>query len=238
LARNQLIVHRAARCLLMSLALLAGAAGARAETVVLRNGQRLAVTGYERRDDTMLLQVSGGTVEVRAGDVLAIEPEETFPALKTAPKPTLEESIRDAAARHQLDPDFVASVIAVESNFDARAVSPKNARGLMQLIPGTSERLAVQDVFDARQNLDGGVRYLRELLDRYGQNASLALAAYNAGPGRVDREAGIPSITETRRYVARVLREWRKRKAQANKGTPLQANGGRKASSSAGLTDH
>ena len=190
---------------------------ARAETVVLRNGQRLAVTGYERLGDTMHLQVNGGAVDVPASQVVAIEPEESFAAVKPPPEPTLEESIRDVAGRNQLDPDFVASVIAVESGFDPRAISKKNARGLMQLVPGTSARLEIRDVFDPRQNLDGGARYLRELLDRYGQNTALALAAYNAGPGHVDRERGIPSIRETRDYVARVLREWRRRKASVEK---------------------
>ncbi len=201
----------------LTLLFLAAPAAISAETIVLRNGQRLAVTGYERRGDTMRLQVNGGAVDVPSSQVVSIEPEEIFTAVKPLPEPTLEESIRDVAGRNQLDPDFVASVISVESGFNPRAVSKKNARGLMQLVPGTSARLEVKDVFDPRQNLDGGARYLRELLDRYGQNTALALAAYNAGPGRVDRERGIPSIRETRDYVARVLREWRRRKANAEK---------------------
>jgi len=194
------------------LSVLATAPGARAETVVLRNGQRLAVTGYEREGATLLLHVAGGMVSLPAEDVVRIEPEDCFPPnpLPTEPPP-LETSIRETAVRHQLDPDLLASVIAVESRFDARAVSPKNARGLMQLMPATSERLGVADAFDARQNLEGGARYLRELLDRYSQDAKLALAAYNAGPGRVDRNRTVPYIPETRAYVRRVLEEWRAR---------------------------
>src|SRR5213593_3253242 len=89
--------------------------------------------------------------------------------------------IRAAAARHELAPELVESVIRVESNFKARAVSPKGARGLMQLMPATAAMLGVRNVFDVRQNLEGGVRHLRYLVDRYGGNLALALAAYNVG---------------------------------------------------------
>ncbi|HMD31793.1 MAG TPA: lytic transglycosylase domain-containing protein [Candidatus Acidoferrales bacterium] len=192
------------------LAVLAAAPAARAETAVLRNGQRLAVNGYEHEGDRMLLHVAGGVVTVPADDIVRIEPEDAFPPNPPPPAdPPLETSIRETAARHQLDPDLLASVIAVESGFDPRAVSSKNARGLMQLMPGTSDRLGVADVFDARQNLEAGARYLRELLDRYSQDTRLALAAYNAGPSRVDRLHMIPYIPETRLYVQRVLEQWR-----------------------------
>jgi len=188
---------------------IAQAAGA--ETAVLRNGQRLAVTGYEHEGGNLLLHVTGGVVTVPADDVVRIEPEESFPPNPPPATPSLDTSIRETAARHQLDPDLLASVIAVESRFDPHAISPKNARGLMQLMPGTSARLGVADVFDPRQNLEGGARYLRELLDRYSQNTKLALAAYNAGPGKVDRLKAVPYIPETWAYVYRVLEEWRAR---------------------------
>jgi soluble lytic murein transglycosylase-like protein len=114
--------------------------------------------------------------------------------------------IRAAAARHGLAPELVESVIRVESNFEARAVSPKGARGLMQLMPATAAKLGVRNVFDGRQNIEGGVRHLRHLVDRYDGNLSLALAAYNAGVKAVGRYGGIPPYPETQAYVARVLR--------------------------------
>ncbi len=114
--------------------------------------------------------------------------------------------IRAAAVRHGLAPELVESVIRVESNFEARAVSPKGARGLMQLMPSTAAKLRVRNVFDARENIEGGVRHLRHLVDRYGGDLTLALAAYNAGGEAVGRYGGIPPYPETQAYVARVLR--------------------------------
>ncbi len=114
--------------------------------------------------------------------------------------------IRAAAERHELAPELVESVIRVESNFKARAVSPKGARGLMQLMPATAAMLGVRNVFDARQNIEGGVRHLRHLVDRYRGNLALALAAYNAGVEAVTRYGGIPPYAETQAYVARILR--------------------------------
>src|SRR5206468_11299279 len=114
--------------------------------------------------------------------------------------------IRAAAERHELAPELVESVIRVESNFKARAVSPKGARGLMQLMPATAAMLGVRNVFDVRQNLEGGVRHLRHLVDRYPGNLALALAAYNAGVEAVTRYGGIPPYAETQAYVARILR--------------------------------
>jgi soluble lytic murein transglycosylase-like protein len=107
---------------------------------------------------------------------------------------------------YSLDPKLVLSVIAVESNFDTRAQSPKAAAGLMQLIPGTAERFNVRNAHDATQNLRGGMRYLRWLLSYYRGNVVYALAAYNAGEKRVDRFRGVPPYPETRAYVQRVLR--------------------------------
>ena len=194
---------------LVLLSLLAAASAARAETAVLTNGQRLAVTGYERDGANLVLHVSGGVVTVPAGEVVRIEPEEYFPPNPPPPAaPSLDASIRDTAARHQLDPDFLASVIKIESRFDPRAVSRKNARGLMQLMPGTSARLGVANVFDPQENLEGGARYLRELLDRYGNRPDLVLAAYNAGEGAVETYGGVPPYRETVAYVQRILGWW------------------------------
>ena len=109
------------------------------------------------------------------------------------------------SAWYALDPRLVLSVIAVESNFNTNAQSPKSAMGLMQLIPDTAERFNVSNAFDATQNMRGGMRYLRWLLSRYRGNISYAAAAYNAGEGRVDRYKGVPPFPETRNYVRRVL---------------------------------
>ena len=109
------------------------------------------------------------------------------------------------SAWYALDPKLVLSVIAVESNFNTSARSPKAAMGLMQLIPDTAERFNVRNAFDATQNLRGGMRYLRWLLSYYRGNISYALAAYNAGEGRVDRYRGVPPFAETRAYVKRVI---------------------------------
>lgn len=109
------------------------------------------------------------------------------------------------SAWYALDPKLVLSVIAAESNFNHKAESPKAAMGLMQLIPGTAERFNVRNAFDATQNLRGGMRYLRWLLSYYRGNVRYAMAAYNAGEGRVDRYQGVPPFPETRAYVKRVI---------------------------------
>jgi len=115
------------------------------------------------------------------------------------------DEIRDAAARHGVPEALVSAVIRVESGFNARAVSPKGARGLMQLMPTTASMLGVKNSFDPRENIDGGVRHLRGLLDRFPHNLSLALAAYNAGEQAVTVYGGVPPYPETQGYVARIL---------------------------------
>jgi len=113
--------------------------------------------------------------------------------------------IREAAYRHGVDEALVKAVIRVESDFHARAVSPKGALGLMQLMPATARRHRVQRVFEPRDNVDGGVQHLRYLITRYSGKLTLALAAYNAGEGAVDKYGGIPPYAETQGYVTRVL---------------------------------
>ncbi|MFQ5665888.1 MAG: lytic transglycosylase domain-containing protein [Candidatus Binatia bacterium] len=114
--------------------------------------------------------------------------------------------IREAARRHGLDVALVKAVIRAESDFVPRAVSPKGALGLMQLMPATARRRNVWRVFEPRQNVEGGVSHLRYLLDRYGGNLRLALAAYNAGEQAVDKYGGVPPYPETWQYLTRVLR--------------------------------
>ena len=123
--------------------------------------------------------------------------------------------IREAAALYQIPAELVRAVIRVESDFDPRAVSPKNARGLMQMIPGTAERMMVTDAFDPRENIFGGTRYLRVLANLFNGDIQLTIAAYNAGEGAVIRYGGIPPYQETQAYVAKVLGNYRQYRAQA-----------------------
>lgn len=192
-------------------ALLAPAA-ARADYAVLRSGLRLHITGYEQSGDRVRLTVQGGVVDVAAADLDSIEPEDTFAAIPV-PAPAAEapnpygDIIHAAAQKHGVDEKLLTRVIAVESNFNPRAVSPKRALGLMQLLPETAVRYAVANVFDPAQNIDAGTHYLKDLLEKYRGNLSLALAAYNAGPDMVARYGGIPPFAETQNYVRRITAE-------------------------------
>lgn len=123
--------------------------------------------------------------------------------------PSLDRYIYFAGTRYNIDPRLLKAVIRVESAFDHRAVSEKGALGLMQLMPGTARDLRVRNPFNPWENIDGGARYLRQMLDTFGGNVRLSLAAYNAGPGAVKRAGGIPSIPETQQYVSQVLKHYR-----------------------------
>lgn len=132
----------------------------------------------------------------------------------------IRELIDKTARKHGVDPMLVHSVVRAESNFEQKAISPKGALGLMQLIPATAHRYGVKNPFDASQNIDGGVRYLKFLTERFQGNLQLALAAYNAGEGAVDRHGGIPPYRETREYVTKVTRSLDGDGTEDAKGAP------------------
>lgn len=129
--------------------------------------------------------------------------------LRETPKPnagsgTLADQIARSAKAFALDEALIRAVIKVESNYDPKAVSAKGAQGIMQLIPATAREMQVADPFNPAENIRGGSRYLRKMLDEFGGNLELALAAYNAGPGNVRRYGGVPPFAETQNYIAQV----------------------------------
>jgi len=128
----------------------------------------------------------------------------------------IDQAVQQIAAENALSADLVHSMIKVESNYNARAVSPKGARGLMQLVPSTARRFGVSDAFNPRENINGGVKYLRYLLDLYGGNYPLALAAYNAGEGAVARYRGVPPFHETQNYLILLWKQLEKSRKTVN----------------------
>jgi soluble lytic murein transglycosylase-like protein len=120
----------------------------------------------------------------------------------------IDKYVEELAAKHNVDPELIRAVIAAESGYNPAATSRKGAQGLMQLMPGTAQQLGVRDAYNAKQNLDAGVRYLRALLDKYNGDLDKALAAYNAGEGAVARAGGVPNIRETQNYIRRITDQY------------------------------
>ncbi len=228
---------------------------AAAELAVLRNGftirhEHHAVIGANTR-----LYMDGGTasyIDVPTADIEVFQKDLTLPApAQTSnahapvqpalpPKHTADvnEAVTSASATFHLDPDLVNSVIHAESGFNPHAVSRKGAQGLMQLMPGTAGKLGVNNAFDPKANVNGGSRYLRELLERYNFDLVKALAAYNAGPERVEQYKGVPPYHETQAYVARIVHEYNRKKIAQQKAEaaarvktkPAQSGGGSESS--------
>jgi len=201
-----------------------------AEHVTLKNGFELDCVRRETVGERVRLYFadksaeSGSYLEVAASLIERVETMAEIPVIAAVVVPVSEsvgaiptaaemkEMLGHAGAQHHIDADMLASVVKAESGGQVRAVSRTGARGLMQLMPGTATQFGVADSFKAEQNIAGGAAYLDQLLTRYHDNVALALAAYNAGPGAVDRWHGIPPYRETQAYVARVIREFNRRK--------------------------
>jgi soluble lytic murein transglycosylase-like protein len=203
------------------------------EVAVLRNGftirhERRALSGANTRlylggDDTSFVDVPTAEID-RIEPDLTPPPEAPAPAAvvsQPASRPAaavnIPEAVSAASDRYRLDPDLVNSVIRAESGFNPHAVSPKGAQGLMQLMPKTAFKLGVPNAFDPTANVEGGTRYLRELLERYNFDIIKALAAYNAGPHRVEQFGGVPPYRETRKYVAGIVRDFNRKKIAQQK---------------------
>ena len=186
--------------ILATLALFCGSAQAQIAKITSGDGRQLFVNA----DPPATLKLTS----LRPRSTIYMNAETPFtgfsrPAL-SIDRDGAEKLVREAAERHHVDPAVIRAVIQTESNWNSGALSRKGAGGLMQLIPTTAQRFGATDLFNPQQNIDAGVRYLKTLLERYNGNLDLALAAYNAGEGAVDRAHGIPAFRETRDYVRKV----------------------------------
>lgn len=205
-----------------------------ADVAVLKNGFTIQHERREVRGDVTRLCVSADCANYVDVPTANIDHYEAIPdpapvaikdsrapilssAFPSHPQTNLTDVVNQASGRYRLDPDLVNSVIKAESDFNPHAVSSKGAQGLMQLMPGTASQLGVPNAFDPQANVEGGTKYLRELLERYNFDLAKALAAYNAGPQRVEQFGGIPPYFETRAYVARVVKDFNKKKLAQQK---------------------
>ena len=211
--QSNLMLLRAAVILSVAIPAWAG------EYAVLSSGFRMRIERHETAGENIRLHTLSGPIELPAGQVAGFEPEDYVPPATPAPAPAQanaapapadpKQLVREAAGRWGLPPELLHSVVKAESAYRTDAVSPKGAIGLMQLMPGTAQALNA-DPNDPRQNVEAGVRYLRELLIKYDGSAMKALAAYNAGPGAVDRYKAVPPYPETQRYVNKILLDYQR----------------------------
>jgi soluble lytic murein transglycosylase-like protein len=196
------------------------------ELAILRNGfsirhEKSEIVGtvtrlYLENDRTGYVDIPTDQIDRFEKD---LAPPVIVPMSVPAPEQpqSLNQVIDSISDRHHLDPDLINSVIHAESGFNPRAVSPKGAQGLMQLMPHTASQLGVANAFDPKANVEGGTRYLRELLERYNFDLVKALAAYNAGPHRVEQYRGVPPYYETQAYVASIIRDFNRKKRAERK---------------------
>jgi hypothetical protein len=217
------MMHRANLAACVSLLSLA-AAPASADIALMESGKILHVDRFERLDERITLYLEGGgEVTVASEIVVNIVPNEVVDedtgggaALQQLRLfPHLRELIVPAATKYGVEPELVAAVIWAESSGDPNAVSTRGAQGLMQLMPETARELGVTRILDPQENVEGGTRYLRRMIDAHEGDLSLALAAYNAGPEAVRRYGGIPPYKETLAYVGRVMRVYEREKEVA-----------------------
>lgn len=241
-----------------------------ADLAILRNGnsirhERRQVVGAVTR--LYMGDSANGYIEIptdqierfekdTAPDPAPMKPQPAVSARVAAPTAALpvvrpvdmKQMVNSAGERHQIDPDFINSVIRAESGFNSHAVSKKGAQGLMQLMPQTASQLGVANSFDPNANVEGGTKYLRELLEKYNYDVVKTLAAYNAGPKRVDQYHGAPPYYETRAYIARIIRDFNRQKIAENPalaktavhkpaGAQLRASAKKKAAGEAARAD-
>lgn len=239
---------------LLAIGLLAllPAGRARAELIVFEDGRVVKAAGYRLHPDELeILLPGGGSYRVDLSRVDRIVEDEVVVdtvivegdlglsgraydlSYQAARKPlfgtTFDPIIDAAAKRENIDASFVSALIRAESNFEPRAVSRKGARGLMQLMPATARRLSVRRPFDPAANVAGGVHYLRQLVDRFGHQPELVLAAYNAGEQAVESYGGVPPYRETVAYVSRILKWWQ--------GTPTDSVAGSESRASSSTVE-
>lgn len=200
--------------------------------VVLRNGFTIRHHHEQKLQDVTRLYLAAdpnaGFVDIPTEEIVSVDRMEVPlppPAPRSAAREDMEHWVSSASDQHSVDADLIRSVIKAESGFNARAVSSKGAQGLMQLMPGTATQLGVKDAFAPNENIEGGTRYLRDLLVLYNNDMAKALAAYNAGPQRVAQYNGVPPYRETHAYVARVINDFNRSKLAAR----TAANPGNKA---------
>jgi len=214
------------------------------ENAVLRTGFTISHDHHQQIGTITRLFLSKTDdeyVDVETEKIVSFEPDETplpppVPLRQfTGPSnPDLNQIVEKAARENQLDSDFIHALILAESQGKTTAVSPKGAQGLMQLMPGTAAELGVKNSFDANENVAAGTKYIRELLARYNNDPVRALAAYNAGAGRVQQYDGVPPYRETRAYVAKIIREFNRRKLEQER----QAKAAKKAAKVAAAPKH
>lgn len=193
----------------------------------------ILVSAFTADADIYVIHAPDGSVfftNSRPGDasarVVMREHDESDPVKPVSPSSDADFVLlaEKKARKHNVDPDLLKAVIKAESNWNHRAVSPKGARGLMQLMPATAAQLGVKNVFDPVENIDGGARYLRYLLEKFNGNLTLALAAYNAGPARVEKNMRVPAIPETRSYVKNIVASYNRSGGRQSQPVSLHNN--------------